>query len=344
MFGLRRILMSEHDDPIGRLRAQLRPIGNAEFPFLHPQYSPNSRVPCTDFTGFIVDRLENEDLKSIIELMHEILRANPGLGASDPSWIDGEIVKILRVPFNQYISFEDEKAYQELIAMWIVASKDGAARQFWVSPTSRFSTFFSWALCGYDLSVRANMAKALQRANAWLAEMRRAATFWQTVPDFDMGQFDIEHFVPGPAAAKILALPIGARLHLFTAVGFGSKSLADMTDYALRSFGLYIPDSVRSILASDILIPAADPTALLRTLSKDDLFRECQRLGIICKTTWAKQRLMDAITSVNPSFVKEISVAKSIVALNSEYAVEMEALVTRAKHLEACFKILCFSE
>ena len=37
--------------------------------------------------------------------------------------------------------------------MWIMAAKDGADPEFWISRECKFPTFFAWALCPYEIVV-----------------------------------------------------------------------------------------------------------------------------------------------------------------------------------------------
>jgi hypothetical protein len=336
--------MQDSDEtPISRLQAIVGQIGHPEFPFLHREYSPGSRVPCADFTGFIVERLQQRDVHSIVELMHEILRGSAWFGSPDPSWIDAEINAILAVDFQRYICFSDSRASEELAAMWIIAAKDGASREFWISPDAMFTTFFSWALCAYGATVKEELFTLVEAGNKWLEQRRKEAPFWQPYPDFEKGALNLRPLDAGPACAKLMELPIGARLHVFSALNFGVGSLPSLTGYKLRSFGLYIPESVRLILDSKLLVPAADAEAVSRALSKEDLARECQSLGVEPKKSWNKKRLLEAMLSVKPQFLTETSAARSIVGVNSEYVAELSLLVNRCEDLERIFRILCFA-
>jgi hypothetical protein len=62
--------------PFDELKERIEEIGHPEYPFLHKEYSPGSRVPCTDFSGFIVERLKTDDPNSICTLMGSIIEAN----------------------------------------------------------------------------------------------------------------------------------------------------------------------------------------------------------------------------------------------------------------------------
>lgn len=123
------------------LRHEARQYGHSNYPFLSKDYSPNSRVPSIDLTPFIADRLNSNDIDSVIVLMREVLSANPGIGIG-PEWIDKEIKEIINIDFANYLKFYKPEHYNLLKAMWIIASKGGGGREFWL--TEDIPRLFAW--------------------------------------------------------------------------------------------------------------------------------------------------------------------------------------------------------
>ena len=89
------------EKPLELLWSKVANLSNAEHRFLHPTYSPSSRVPCADFTPFIIDRLRSHDIISIRQLMRAIIAGNPGLG-SGSECIDEPVNEISNIDINQY--------------------------------------------------------------------------------------------------------------------------------------------------------------------------------------------------------------------------------------------------
>jgi hypothetical protein len=77
-------------EALQKFEGQIEVLGDPEDPFLDKDYSPFSRVPCTDFVPFIAETLKSHDLESIRYVIRGVLEANPGLGVG-PEWIDQKI-------------------------------------------------------------------------------------------------------------------------------------------------------------------------------------------------------------------------------------------------------------
>jgi hypothetical protein len=342
MIALLKRFLLRVGSPVKSLRKEVAGIGREDFPFLHRDYSPSSRVPCADFTGFIADRLQCGDVGSVRELMHEILKGNPGLG-SDGAWIDAEINKIAAVNFQAYVHFGSQRAYSELAAMWVMAAKDGAGREFWISRDCKFPTFFAWALCPYDIVVKAETMKLVGRANSWLSRMGKEVPYWHDYPRFPKTVLSLEGRQVGDACARLLDLPVGSRLHLFTALSSVAGSLPSLTDYKLRSFGLDITESVQLILRSGLLMPSSEDDAVSDALTKGDLIRECEALSIPVRSSWNKGDLLKAITSVRPGFARDVAGSKTVVNVNPHFESELRSLERRCEGLQQLFSVLCFA-
>lgn len=74
--------------------SSIKGVGHPEYPVLDKQYSPSSRVPCTDLVPFISKRIIERDITSIKIVMRAVIEENPGLGIG-PGWIDESIDNIL---------------------------------------------------------------------------------------------------------------------------------------------------------------------------------------------------------------------------------------------------------
>jgi hypothetical protein len=59
-------------DPLKILEKEVGGKGHPDYPFLHKNYSISSGIPCQDFTGFIIDRIKENDLDSIALLLEKI--------------------------------------------------------------------------------------------------------------------------------------------------------------------------------------------------------------------------------------------------------------------------------
>lgn len=134
-------------EALREFESRIENLGNPDHPFLDKDYSPSSRVPCTDFIPFITGRLKSDDLESVRHVMRGVLEANPGLGIG-PEWINDTINEAQALNFRKYVHFENDDAYHELRAMYIIAGKGGGGREFWL--TDELPALFSWSLCAFQ--------------------------------------------------------------------------------------------------------------------------------------------------------------------------------------------------
>ena len=100
---------------------------------------------------FIIERLAAGDVRSISQLMREIIAANPGLGTKG-EWIEEE-VKVLCAPLEKYFHFADPDAYRQLRAMWIIVIKKGGGGGVWLDDDQRFNPRFylAQAFSSYEI-------------------------------------------------------------------------------------------------------------------------------------------------------------------------------------------------
>jgi hypothetical protein len=326
--------------PIDKLKERVKAIGHPKHPFLHREYSPGSRVPCTDFTAFIIERLKMGDLYSIYTLMRSIIEANPGVGIGS-SWINEEIRIIIKTDLNKYISFDDPSAILELKAMWIISAKAGGARDFWL--TERTPLQVAQALCIYNILLKPGMTELLDKVNSFIRKMRKDNPYWDDQPLFSANDLTLPELSPSECVRKIRSLSIGARLHLFCAICFVSNDLPDVTDYATRSFGLHIPDTTKEILTSQLLTPAHDPQFLKETMNKDDLIAACKSTGTAYKKSWNKTKILQSLVENASGCIEKLMERHQFVLPNPNYTEELHVLRSRAEQLETIFKIICFA-
>jgi hypothetical protein len=339
---------STAQQPITQLLRQIRNIGNSEYPFLHKEYSPVSRVPCTDFTGFIINRLRENDIDSISALMREIIRANPGvgIGSSATDWITKSVKEVVQIDMAHYISFPDNRAYDELKAMMLVMSKTGMTRSFWIVD-NKIPILFARALCCFPVELKPPIKNLINKANDFIASMKKEtegeSSYWE-----NFSLFPSEVVVPSiqnnPCRQKLLSLSLGARLHLFDAVSKKVGELPELTSYRTRDFGLHIPVTTQEILESGLLIKTQESSALANCFTKNDLIATCQQHNIEYKKSWDKKKLLQAVEKEAPQFIEKALKNRELVGINPEYEEDLLRFYQSSQDLEPLYAILCFAE
>ena len=151
---------------------------------------------------------------------------------------------------------------------------------------------------------------------------------------------------------KVRDLSPAARMQLFYAVsrlrpgtiwhGRGGNSISDLTNYAIRSFGINIPKTSAEILDTGLLTSSREPRALLYQRTKEELIKACETTGTHFRKSWRKAEILETLKSDAPGYVKTELEQLDLVILNPEYADQLLALADYAERLVASFKLLCF--
>lgn len=336
--GLLKQSRFSEGSPLQELQAQIQGKGRPEYPFLSREYSPSSRVPCVDFTPFVIERLRAGDVRSIGQLMRRIIEANPGLGFGS-GWIETEVEQVLRAPLERYLHLPDPDAYHQLRAMWIIASKGGGGRQYWL--TDELPRYFAQAISPFEMELPSAIEELRKRANRFIREMRKDASYWLDFPPFKASELIIPPLPAGECVARVRRLSIGARLHLFRIVEVGGGRLPQLTGFILRDLGLYAPDSTREIMESGLVISSQAPGLLKNSFEKTELLTACDQAGVICRKTWNKEKQIQALLSA-PAYVGQFIADAMLASVNPKYGDCLQALLARAQQVEPVFKVLCF--
>ncbi len=341
--------------PLEQLRQAIAGLGHPDYPFNDAVYSPGSRVPCTDFTRFIIERLRNGDTDSVSQLMQEIIRANPGLGVTN-SWMENKVSEILHFHFDQYLAFADETARLEMLATWIVLSKEGGGTEFWAGPDILATRILSWATCVNDLKPRGKIVELIETGNGWLRKMRRELEYWRSIDYFK--EEDVNQLVPparGIHAERFRKLSIGARLLLFYSMerqhehsktlNLGShQPISLSTEYRLRSFGLNQPEVETELINSTLISRATDVSKTVSVLTKDEMMSIAANAGVPVKKSWKREKLAATLVENAQAISPCIPDDKRPFMLLAEATDEVSQMILYSRKLSKIYSILCFIE
>lgn len=329
-------------EPIGRLLEAVKGLGHPEFPLLHKTYSPASRIPCADFSPFIIDRLRSGDLASISQLMRGILAANPGLGIG-PEWIDGVIKDVVGTDFHEYVTFDTPETELELKALFIIMGKEGGGREFFIADDSK-AGLFSLALSSQRPVWRESMGALRDKANHFIREMAKDIPLWKDYPRFRSNCFRVDPPPVSSALIMIRKLSIAARIHLLDFARFRvSGSLPKSTTYAVRSLGLNPEETAREIVDSGLCVPTHEDAFLLRVWNRNDLIQACVKTGAEYRKSWKKEELFGVLRAKAPELIREALERENPVMLNPQFKAEICSLEECSRRLEDAFKLICFA-
>ncbi len=339
------------DTKLQQIKKDIRNIGNKDFPFLHQNYSVSSRIPCTDFTEWIIERLIENDTKAIKLLMFEIVKANPGLG-TEGEWIEKVVDSLLSIKWQKYISLEDN-ALNELIAICIILSKSGGQKEFWL--LEEINLLIN-ALCVYSLEINPEAFKKLiLKANNFINGMKKDATpSWMDFETYDTSILDKKsHRLSNNEISDFLkSKSVGSRLHFFDTLTYFSDfgrtvaSLFDSTVYNTRKFGLNISKTVNELIESPVFISPLKDEQILKLFEKTELIKIAETLNNEVKKSWNKKKLYEIITldSSGKELLKENLNVKKAVVIDSSLNSKLDELLKFKYTVKKYFELLCFAD
>lgn len=316
----------------------IRGVGHPEYPILDKQYSPSSRIPCTDLIPFISKLIIEMDITSIKVVMRAVIEENPGIGT--PDWIDGSIENILSIPFENYVSFPLPNALIELKALFIVAAKSGGDKEFLI--TEEIPRLMSWTCIAHQPSWSTQLHSLSKKANSWIAKMAEDATYWQ-----EYGKFDVRKVpnasIENELRAVILKLSPAARLQLFYTLERGGGILPSLTNYPIRSLGINVEKTSKELIDSGLLLSSSSKEAIESACSKQELVELCETYSVIYKKSWKKEKLVDALQTMDLTILKRIAESKNLVSPNYQRYPDLRNIVRIADEHQVGFSLLCFA-
>ena len=331
---------SAHATPLDLFWLKVAHLSNTDHRFLHPTYSPSSRVPCADFTPFIIDRLRNHDVSSIRQLMRAVIAGNPGLGIG-PEWIDKSVDEISSIDFGPYCHSANQDFFLELKALFILGAKEGGGREFWLADEKPL--LFALALCCHDIQWLKGLEQLREKANRFIRKMRKDTPFWEDYPLFRASAIEYPSAMVSGMVSTLAGFPLLCRLHLLSFAERGSASLMQGTTYNMRSLGLNTLETASALLASGVCELATDLEAVADVFSKNGLISALDERAVPYRKSWKKLQLLEALGVHAPDLIVQFAEREKIARINPDFLSELRSLREYANAMQENIKLLCFA-
>lgn len=305
-------------------------LGHDQYPCLSKEYSPQSRIPCIDFSPWICERIANRDLKSLGEWLWRIVEANPGLGSGEadfkPVWTEISHT-ILTLPVDRFVGFPNSKARTELLAaMMMIRPHDDLGGFILASKASRF---VAAAMFPHSLELR-EIEQLVSRANRFIKRMRRDVPFWEEVELFNLKSIRDQN--PSRTSeqlefcSRFSALPLGSRVHFFDAISTRTgepdatfKLLEQATTYETRKYGLHGERSATAIINAGLFVKASNPSDFLRVLTRQQIQSLMDAASATWKKSWQKEKLIEEIIRQRPEAPQKVMNTSFASQLNPQF-------------------------
>ncbi len=316
--------------------------GRPDYPCLSRAHAPASCVPCADFSPWLRDRVWRGDAQAVAEYLFRVREANPGLGESRER-LRGHYGRLARAlldaPLERHLTGGDEAAYLELRVALVLLSVHEGFSGFIM--TGEAADFVAAIMAPHGLALH-DAGDLIEARNRFVREMGQEMSYWAAwpllaadglsplAPPYDPMLRDL--------LDALLTLPLGARAHATDAIRHLSahpqlpKTLASLSRYETRKRGLDLAESARLILASGVVMPAANLDAWLGTWTRRDLLGFLAQSGVGTRNSWGKRRLAEVARTEGGELLRVRMAAVGVVELAPPH-VEGARLLRR--HVEA---------
>jgi hypothetical protein len=284
----------------------VRGIGHPEYPFLHANYSPMSRVPCRGFVEWIASAWLAGDTASIVGVLAEFVRANPGLGGTVEELASSYprlVVALFNTGLERTILGLDDRQFRTLLAAFLLqAVLDGHHDESILMAEGR--CLLAASILPYDFRL-ADPDGCGQRVNAYVERMARDLDAWAALPETT--QESTAPMAPEklssifPILTRMQPLTTSARMHFLDIVDTDRTperailvrhSLPNSTRYRTRRFGCYAPESSQEILRAGLVTTECPMPELASLHTKAELQGLLSTSGVAFKKSAKRSELL----------------------------------------------------
>lgn len=304
--------------------------GHREFLCLSRTHNPSSRVPCTDFSPWLRERVRRHEIDGLSEYLWRVRRANPdvgGTGEQIQNQYSGLARAVMSAPLSQYLPDGTTEAYLDLRVLLVMLAAHETFSGFIMAGEA--ADFAAAVMAPYAFRL-ARAPVLVERRNEFVRDMGQGIDYWacwaplavdtirSPLPPRDSGFQSMLN--------ALATLPLGSRAHAVDALRHLSAdpgvphTLASLSRLETRRQGLDVADSSRLILQSGLVIPAADAAAWLAGWTRRDLLGFLARCGVRAPKSWSKERLGEIALTDCPDRVRERMAESGAVELAPAYA------------------------
>lgn len=321
---------------LGMLWREIGHFSHQEYPFLAPEYSPNSRMPCSDFTPFMVDRLKGGDIAPIKSLMGFI--AGSGLVTSK-RWMDDIIDGINDIRLDRYFYADNPNAYHEIKALFILAAKSGGDPRF-LQTEDGVLEIIAMAIACFNIVATDHLSELAVLGNRFIKKKRLdvSSGYWENVPLFPISTIQIKGVETSDMLQKFRSLPIGCRVGLIASYRTGR-----FDSFSVRSFGFMASHIIRSTMDMGFIKPVVSSGALQKLCSKDELLEYCQKHGVTVRKTWTKSVISELFCRERHEECRQICTDRLSFAVADELSETLNGMLARLPALMALLKLSLFA-
>lgn len=367
--------INQSENKLNALEKSIFGFGKDGYPFRHKDYELNTCVPCADFSNWIIDRLEENDIWAIKLLQWEICR-DSGFMVGIPEskkekkqkpkeldvlfWsscvnVDNELSK--EIPKYLFASNEVEREIQCLF-MRSNISKETAFGYFYNPNEYAYNYHFNTlldALSCHKINFNVyNIYDELEKANSIYKQYVSDYKNEKNAPDmFNKKDLDIDYSLieSNELAITLSKLAIGSRLHFWDLINssfFTSgirinrrKSLECW--FRTKSFGFDQRNSNSDLINSELVKVLDNKEIILRFLTKKELLTIFQEFGITLKLQTPKSTILKTLGEIRNSdnYILDYARLKELYRFDNLMENDLAKLIEYKNQLSKVLLLLC---
>lgn len=331
-----------------RLTEEVRHRSSPAYPWLDDQYSPMSRIPCCDITPYLRDLFACGDRATIKAIMRALISANPalfvGIGGSSsepPRWTDAIVDQVADLSMDTYVRFTHDQKASNLRAFLILTAKEGGGIAFKLLPRPEA---LASALLPDQPAWKAGMETLRERANRFLAEMKKDTPFWQDFEFFAPPSMPSPRLPTEGFTERLRSVPLGARVQ-FTYMAQRNRPLAarSTTDYFIRSFGFDAEDGIRELVTAGLIAAVDRPEAALGDVTREELIAAANAAGISsAKKSSKKVDVIRALIRDAHPVLDQLMIQHPVYEIRPQLAADVAAWLALVEDQASAVALLCF--
>jgi hypothetical protein len=285
---------------------------------------------------------------SIVALLTEIIRANPGVGVGVNTFtenIERKLASLQFVEMNPNIGGLDRQDFINLLAAYLLQDTiDGYPEEFVIIRPGRQLMAASILPWDFDFF---HAPEAIEHINQFIRRMRRKtrglSDFWKEVPLYGIKateRFNQQKLDSIDSLRKRLSpLSVSARIHFLDILrycrnGVPHRRLEDCTFYQTRRFGCYPYETGQEIRSLGLVTPEIPIQLMGKWFKKAALQRELSQQGIKYRKTASRQELFELFSSGAPDRLRQLVLIARGFWLENDIIASMQALLDFSEYQE----------
>ncbi len=339
-----------NNEKLKHLISEIKSQSHPEYPLLRKEYATSSRIPYTDFSGWIIEQLKQKDYNSLFAFVQEAyLNKDDKYGNNSVEFLKDNFEKFLAKDFSVLFNEMNEQIIYEIQAFFIL-SGGFYERNYWIGDSDS-TQLLCKVLSVYSFEINQTTYKVLiQRANKFLREIMKDDLLRGNKREIQL--YELKN-VPKKIILetqtdlneKMKQLYVGERIHFFdfaSSVDFVGKYWNGGSSYKTRSIGIRENESVRKMLNLGLFMPSNSIESVSEIASKGELKEAAENAGFEIKKSWTKDKIYENLMKLEEGkvFLETYIKEKKILSFNEGYRTDLISVLDNQQKIKSVAELI----